>query len=220
MRRDVARAGLLDEPVLRLERCRPHFHVREAQEVRHQQADRARADDQRALELPRLAAADRPSMSKRALADRGRLREHAEAPERFRNCDQLLRVLGDELTSVAVQACDPALAVVTGQTRVRRLLRARDAVAARAADGRCDELAAREAVAISLNDGQRLVAEHEQRLVLRREPEKAFRDLAVGAAHAHFERADEHFALACFHGRNVFDMCCVRVTRLRDERQH
>ena len=158
MRRDVARAGLFDELVLRFERRRPHFDVREPQEVRHQQADRTCADDQRALELPRLPAADRPSMSERALADRRWLCEHAEAAERFRNCDQLPRILRDELTGVAVQACDPALAVVTGQTRVRTLLRTRDAVAARAADGRGDELAAREAVAISLDDGQRLMS--------------------------------------------------------------
>src|SRR5438477_176271 len=159
-------------------------------------------------------------MSERALADRRRLREHAEAAERFRNCNQVLRILRDERTCVAVQTCDPALAVVAGQARVRRVLSARDAMAARAANGRGDELVAREAVAVSLDDGQRLVPEHEQRLALRRDPEQAFGDLAVRAAHAHLERADEHFALACLHGRNVFDVCCVRLTRLRDERQH
>ena len=48
----------------------------------------------------------------------------------------------------------------------------------------------------------------------------AFGNLAVGAAHSHFERADEHFALAWLDGRNVLDACRVRVTRLRDERLH
>ena len=89
-----------------------------------------------------------------------------------------------------------------------------------ATDGRGDELPAREAVAISLDDGQCLVAEHEQWLALRCDPEQAFRDLAVGATHADLERADENFTLACLHGWNVFDVCCVRVTRLRDERLH
>jgi hypothetical protein len=93
-------------------------------------------------------------------------------------------------------------------------------MAARTADGRGDELTAREAVAISLDDGQRLVSEHEQRLALRRDPEQTFRNLAVRAAHAHFERPDEDFALACRHGRNVFDARCVRVTWLRYEREH
>src|SRR5439155_10222257 len=101
-----------------------------------------------------------------------------------------------------------------------RVLRACDAMAARAADGRGDELAAREAVAISVDDGQRLVAEHEQRLALRCDPEEAFRDLAIGAAHAYLECADEHFALARLHGRNVLDACCVRVTRVCDECLH
>jgi hypothetical protein len=93
-------------------------------------------------------------------------------------------------------------------------------MAARAPDGRGDELAAREAIAISLDDADCLVTEHEQRLAFGWDAEEAFGDLAVGAADAHFERAHEHFALACRHGRNVFDMCCARVTRLRDERQH
>jgi hypothetical protein len=159
-------------------------------------------------------------MSERALADRRRLREHAEAAERFRNCDQLLRILRDELPGVAVQARDPALAVVTGQTRVRKPLRTCDAVAARAANGRGDELAAGEAVTISLDDGQCLVAEHEQWVAFGWDPEQALRDLSVGAAHADLERADENFPLARLHGRNVFDARCVRVTRLRDERQH
>jgi hypothetical protein len=90
-------------------------------------------------------------------------------------------------------------------------------MATRPADSRGDQLAAREAVAVSLDDGQRLVAKHEQRLVHRWGPEVAFRNLAVGAAHSHFERAEQHFALACLDGRNVLDACRVRVTRLRDK---
>ena len=132
----------------------------------------------------------------------------------------MLRILRDELTVIAMQARDPALAVVTGQTGVRRVLRAGDATAARAADGRGDQLAAREAIAISLDDSQRLVAEHEQLLALRWDSEQAFRDLAVSPAHAHLESPDEHFALACLDGLDVFDACRVRATRLCDQREH
>ena len=52
--------------------------------------------------------------------------ETEEAAERLRNCDQLCRILGDELARVAVQACDSALAVVAAETRVGRVLSARD----------------------------------------------------------------------------------------------
>src|SRR6185437_10206551 len=142
-------------------------------------------------------------MSQRALADRCRLGEHAETAERFRNRDQLRRILRDELSVVAVEPRDSAFAVVAGQTRVRGFLGAGEAMPAGPTDGRSDELAAREAVAVSLDDGQRLVAEDEQRLVHRWGAEEAFGNLAVGAAHSHFERAEEHFALACLDGRNV-----------------
>ena len=76
--RDVPRAGVLDEVVARLERCGPHFHVRQAQEACHQQTDRACADHQRSFELPWLPPADRASMSECPLADRRRFREHPE----------------------------------------------------------------------------------------------------------------------------------------------
>src|SRR5262245_26547099 len=117
-----------------------------------------------------------------------------------------------------MQACDPALAVVAGQTRIWRVFRACDATATRAADGRSDELPAREAVTVSLDDAQRLVPEHQQSLVPGWDPEEPFRDLAVGAADADLQRADEHLALACFCAWNLFDACRVRTTRLRDER--
>src|SRR6476660_3192040 len=117
-------------------------------------------------------------MSQRALADRCRLGEHAETAERFRNRDQLGRILRDELSVVAVEPRDAAFAVVAGQTRVRGFLGAGEAMAARPADGRSDQLAAREAVAVSLDGGQRLVAEHELRLVHRWGAEEAFGNLA------------------------------------------
>ena len=46
-------------------------------------------------------------------------------------------------------------------------------MAARAADGRGDELAAGKAVPTSLDDGQRLVPEHEHRLILGCDSEQA-----------------------------------------------
>jgi hypothetical protein len=48
----------------------------------------------------------------------------------------------------------------------------------------------------------------------------AFGNLAVGTAHSHFERAEEHFAVACLRGRNVLDACRVGVTRFRDKSEH
>src|SRR5436190_7311182 len=119
-----------------------------------------------------------------------------------------------------MEARDPALAVVAAQTGVRRRLRAGEAMAARATNGRRDELAAGKAVPASLDDRQRLVPEHEHRLVRRWDPEQALRDLAVGAANADFEGADEYLALTCLHSRNLFDAGCVRVPRLHDERLH
>ena len=59
------------------------------------------------------------------------------------------RILGDELAREAVEPRDPALDVVAGEARVRRVLRAGEAVAARAAHGRGDEVAAAEAVAVA-----------------------------------------------------------------------
>jgi len=64
------------------------------------------------------------------------------------------------------------------------------------------------------------MSEHKQRLVLRWDPEEAFRNLAVGAANADLESADEHLALARSHAWNIFDADRVRVTRLHDEREH
>jgi len=64
------------------------------------------------------------------------------------------------------------------------------------------------------------MSEHEDRLALRWGSEQPLRDLAVGAAHADLESADENLALARLHAWNVFDARPVRVTRLRDEREH
>ena len=66
--------------------------------------DRAGAEDQRALELPGLPAADRARVAERALADRRRLGENAEVAERRRDRDELRRVLGDELAGEPVRA--------------------------------------------------------------------------------------------------------------------
>ena len=66
----------------------------------------------------------------RAGADRGRLGQHAQPPERARHGDELVGGLGHELAGEAVQARDAALDVVAGGAGVRRALRARTAVAA------------------------------------------------------------------------------------------
>ncbi len=81
-----------------------------------------------------------------------------------------------------------------------------------------DELAALEAVAVGLDDAEHLVAEHEHVGLVRGDPEQAFRDLAIRAAHADLEHAHEDTVA----GRlaNVGDACRVRDPRLADERLH
>src|SRR3954451_16100332 len=159
-------------------------------------------------------------MAERPLADRWRLPPHSAAPQRRRNHHELFGIFGDELARIPVQARNPALAVVAGEARVRCVFGARDAVAARAADGRGHELPAREAVPVPLDDGERLVPEHEQPLVLGCDPEQALGDLPVGAADADLERADEHLALTRVHAGDVLDARRVRLPGLRDEREH
>ena len=61
--------------------------------------DRAGAEHERAARAPGLAAADRRDVADAALADGRRLGEHAEAPERGRDRDEVLRRLGDELAA-------------------------------------------------------------------------------------------------------------------------
>src|SRR5204862_2499541 len=123
--------------------------------------DRTCAEHERALELPRLPAADRASMPDRPPADRGRLGEYAEPSERAGDRDQLRGVLGDVLAREAVQARDAAFGVVAGEARVGRPVLARAAVRARAADGRGHEVSGGEAVPAVGDDAEQLVTEHE-----------------------------------------------------------
>ena len=150
-------------------------------------------------------------------ADRRRLGEDAQRPERRRDRDQLARILRHELPREAVQPCDPALAVVAGEARVRRARLAGRAVPAGAAHRRGDELAAREAVAVALDDGEELVTEHEA-ATLRRGPEMPVRDLAVGAADADLERPDDDVALGAL-VRDLRDARRPGPARLGDERE-
>ena len=154
-----------------------------------------RSEHERAAELPRLPAADRPRVAERPRADRGRLGEDAETPERTGNRDELRRVLGHELARETVEARDAALAVVPRQARVRRRLRAGEAVPAGSADRGGDEVAAREAGSVALDHAEQLVADHEQGFVLGCDAEVPVEDLAVGAADADLEHPDRHLAL-------------------------
>ena len=115
----------------------------------------------------------------------------------------MLRGLGHELAREAVQPGDAALGVVAGVAGVRRALGARRAVPARAPHGRGDEVAAREAVPVALDDAEELVAEDEPLAPARRHAEQPLGDLAVGAADADLERAQEHLAGP---GRGVGDL--------------
>ena len=67
-----------------------------------------------------------------------------------------------------------------------------------------------EAVAVALHAGEQLVAEHELLLALRRGPEQALVDLAVGAADADAQRPQQHLAAA---GRDVGDLLDRRRVR-------
>jgi hypothetical protein len=156
-------------------------------------------------------------MPQRTRAHRRRLRQHADAPERLRDRNQLGRVLGDHLAREAVQPRDATLAVVTRQARVGRGLCACDAVPARPAHRRRDEVAAREAVAVLGDDRQHLVPEHE-RPVVRRDAEEAVRDLAVGAADADLERPQDDRPRRPVVG-HLADARRARAAGLRHERE-
>src|SRR5829696_5026846 len=117
---------------------RPHLQSGEPEQVRRKHPDRARADHERALELPRLASADRAGLADRPLADRRRLHEHAEPAEYARDADQLGWILGKELACEPVQARDPALAVVAGQAGIGGAVATRETVPARPAHDRRD----------------------------------------------------------------------------------
>ena len=90
---------------------------------------------------------------------------------------------------------------------------------ARAAHGRRDEVAAAEAVAVALDDRERLVPEHE-RAAVGRDAEEPFRDLAVGSADADLEHAHQQRVVVGPHGGNVRDPRRVGDAGVGDERQH
>ena len=108
--------------------------------------------------------------------------------------DHVLGVLDHQLAGEALERRDAALGVVAGVARVGRALLAGAAVPARAADGGGHEVALREAVAALDHDAEQLVAEDQLGLAGRRGAELAGRDLAVGAADADLERADQQRA--------------------------
>ena len=219
-RGDVGGAGFLDQRLRRLERRRHDLDALEAKQERDERADGARADDERALQLPRLTAADDSCVPQCAHAIRHRLGEDAETSQVARDRNELRRILADELAGEPVQARDAALAVVTGEARVRRALSARDAMPARPAHCRRDEVAAREAGGVSLDDAERLVSEHEQLLPFGRNAEEAVDDLAVGPAYAHLEHAHRHLAGADLGRCDLVDARAARDTGLDDERLH
>src|SRR5581483_12432971 len=102
-----------------------------------------------------------------------RLGEHTQPAERPGNRDELRWILGDELAREPVEARDAALAVVAGQARVGRALAAGEAVPAGPADGRGDEVAAREPGTVLLDERERLVPEHQRPRIVRCDAEQA-----------------------------------------------
>ena len=71
---------------------------------------------------------------------------------------------------------------------------------------------------VPLDDGQRLVAEHELVALVGRVAEDAFGDLAVGPAHADLEHAEQHAVAGRFW--DVADTRRVRCARRGEERLH
>ena len=144
---------------------------------------------ERALELARAGARRSRARggSPRSQIDAGSTSTPSRPSERG-IADQLRRILGHELAREPVQARDPALAVVARQARVGGTLAAGEAVRARAAHDRRDEVAAGESVAVALDPAEELVAEHEQLVALGRYAEQPLGDLPVGTADADLER--------------------------------
>ena len=139
-------------------------------------------------------SADGARVTDRPRADRRGLGQHPQPSERARHSHQVLGGLGGQLAGEAVQPGDAPLGVVAGVAGVRRSLAARLAVPARAPHGRRHDVAALEAVAARLDDAEELVAEEQALAARRGHAERALRDLAVRAAHAHLERAQEQLA--------------------------
>ena len=166
-------------------------------------------------------AADRARVAQAALADRGRLGQHAEAAERLRHGDEVLRRLGHELARVAVQPGDPALAVVA---RVAGVGRAPPRTPRSCPHERRTVPVTRSPRSkpwpVALDDAEQLVAEHEPLLAFGRHAEQPLGDLAVGPADADLERAQQQLAAGCLRLGDVGDLGRVRLARRGDERLH
>ena len=200
-------------------RSRPRVR-REAEEVRREHADRTRAEHQRPPEphgwRPPIERVPDP-----ALADRRRLDEHAQPTEGASGSRSVAPdpFSATSLPRESVQARDSALAVVAREAGVRSALAAGEAVRARAAHDRRDQVAAREAVPRPARrrrgtHGRARAGRH-----LRRHAEETPPRSPVGAADADLERPYRHLALADRRLRS-FDARRVRLTGSDDERLH
>ena len=148
-------------------------------------------------------------------ADRRRLGKHPEATELVRDADELVGVLDHQLPGEAVEPRDAALAVVAGEAGVGRTFCACEAVSARPAHRSAHEVALREPVSVTFDECERLVAEHELLRVVGRDTEDPFRDLAVGAADADLEHAEQDAVSRRL--LDVVDLRRVRHPRCHDE---
>ena len=73
---------------------------------------------------------------------------------------------------------------------------------------------------VALDHAEQLVAEHEPVAVVRRDPEGALGDLAIGAADADLQRPQEHLARAGPRVRHLGDGGAVRPAGSGDEGLH
>ena len=73
---------------------------------------------------------------------------------------------------------------------------------------------------VALDDGERLVAEHQRLLAFGRDAEDPVGDLPVGAADPDLERPQEHLALARLERWHLLDTGRIARAGIDDEREH
>ena len=176
-----------------------HVHVVAALdgEQRRQQPDRPRAGHEHAPRVEARAAADALDLLPCLRDDAGRLDQHADVLEPGIEPHGELGLDTPALRAVAVQRLDPALGVAAVAAEIplaARTAGARDGVGT--AHEPDDEVAGGEPAALRAlaHAPERLVAEHEPLLALRRPRVLAADDLGVGPADAEREPVDEHRA--------------------------
>ncbi len=176
-----------------------HVHVQAAlpSQQGREQADRARAGDQRPARLEPRAGAHPFDLFPGLGHHAGRLHQDARETEAGVDADGVVRLHGPQFGAVAVAALDAALLVAAVAAHVELAVRAGAAgLGVGAAHHARDQVAGAEPAAVRgvFHPAQRLVAEDQPVPALGRLSVLPAGDLPVGAAHAQREPADEEFA--------------------------